>query len=147
MASFAELARRIRKVSESKLQSKVEEIVLTDLEVREVKRQEFKSGERPDGTPIGRYKSPSYEAYKVLKNPQAGGMVDLIDTGKFTNQLFVKSKGNSKFLFESQDEKSQMLQDKYGSDIMGMNQDSFNELQRKKYADKLIRYIKQITRL
>jgi hypothetical protein len=147
MPSLKEIQRRLQKVTENKLQKKVEEIVLTDTEIREAKRNELRRGETPDGGIIGTYRSSDYELFKSQLNPMAGGTVDLILTGKFSNQLFVKSLGNSRFQFQSQDEKDPMLFEKYGQENRGLNEETFEELQRKKYAPKLVRYIKQITGL
>jgi len=146
MVSLAEASRRLKTVSEKKLQKKVADIVVTDLQIRDLKREEFKKGLKPDGSIIGKYSNPSYQAYKEAKNPQANGNVDLIDTGSFTNRLFVFSEGEGKFIFKSQDDKSELLQNKYGKDIMGFNQEDWNKLQINKYAPKLINYIKQLTR-
>jgi hypothetical protein len=147
MVSLKEAQRRLKKVTEAKLQKKVEEFVLIDLEIRDLKRYEYKRGLDPFGTPIGFYMSDKYEEMKRRKNPLAGGNVDLIDTGKFSNQLFVKSLGNSKFIFRSQDDKGEILEERYGEKIWGLNEETFNNLQKEKYAPKLVRYIKQITRL
>lgn len=147
MASSKEIKRRLQKVTESKLKKKVEEIVLTDTEIRDAKRNELKRGETPKGGIIGTYKNLDYELFKSQLNPLAGGTVDLNLTGKFSNQLYVKSLGNRKFQFKSQDEKDPMLFEKYGQENRGLNKETFEELQRKKYAPKLVRYIKQITGL
>jgi len=147
MVSLNQLKKRLQKVSQSKLQKKVEEFVLTDLEIRKLKRAEFKRGELPDGGVIGVYRNPNYQIMKQRMNPLAGGDVDLILTGKFTNQLFVKSLNNSRFIFDSQDEKTSMLKARYTDDIMGLNTETFEKLQKEKYAPKLITYIKQITGL
>lgn len=147
MASINELKKRLQKVTHKKLQKKVEEIILTDLEIKDLKRLELKKGESPDGSLIGTYKSLNYELFKAKLNPLAGGTVDLILTGKFSNQLYVKSLGNSQFQFDSLDDKAPMLFQKYGQENRSLNKDTFNDLQRDKYAPKLIKHIKQITRL
>jgi len=145
--SLNQLKKRLQKVSQSKLQKKVEEFVLTDIEIRNLKRAEFKRGELPDGGIIGVYRDPGYQIMKQRMNPLAGGDVDLILTGKFTNQLFVKSLNNSKFIFDSQDEKTSILKARYTDEIMGLNPETFEKLQKEKYAPKLITYIKRITGL
>ena len=145
--SLNQLKKRLQKVNQNKLQKKVEEFVLTDLEIRNLKRAEFKRGELPDGGIIGVYRDPGYQIMKQRMNPLAGGDVDLILTGKFTNQLFVKSLNNSRFIFDSQDEKTSMLKARYTDEIMGLNPETFEKLQKEKYAPKLIKYIKQITGL
>jgi len=145
--SLNQLKKRLQKVNQNKLQKKVEEFVLTDLEIRNLKRAEFKRGELPDGGIIGVYRDTNYQIMKQRMNPVAGGDVDLILTGKFTNQLFVKSLNNSRFIFDSQDEKTSMLKARYTDKIMGLNPETFDKLQKEKYAPKLITYIKRITGL
>jgi len=126
----------------------VEMIVLTDTKIRNLKRDEFESGLNPDGSAISpAYRSESYKAFKQSKNPKAGGQVDLIFTGAFVNQLFQKSLGNSKFIFDSQDEKTSMLGGKYGKRIFGLNKETFLELQKTDYRDKLVKRLKQISGL
>ena len=43
--------------------------------------------------------------------------------------------------------KTKLLKGKYGDDIMGFNDEDWEELQRVDYAPKLTQYIKQITGL
>jgi hypothetical protein len=147
MPSAKELQRRLNKASKlSLLQKEVEKIVLTDTKIRELKRDEFERGRNPDGSAISpAYRSASYKAFKQSTNPKAQGRVDLIFTGAFVNQLFQKSLGSSKFLFDSQNEKTSMLRGKYGKRIFGLNKETFLELQQTDYRDKLVRKIRQIT--
>lgn len=147
MASLNEIERRLRKATETKLQKKVEELVINDQTIIEAKQDELSRGLTPDGGIIGTYAWPEYEMFKQTINPLADGNVDLKLTGMFQSRLFVRSKGNSKFDFDSRDGKAPMLFEKYGSEVRGINQDTFNDLQKKDYAPKLVRYIKQITGL
>ena len=149
MPSAKNLIKRLQKVNKkSYLQKEVERIILTDTEIRDLKRDEFETGLYPDGTEIRPpYQSQSYKAFKQSKNPKANGRVDLIDTGAFTNQLFQKSLGNSRFIFNSKDEKADMLKAKYSPKIFGLNKETFLELQQTDYRDKLVRKLKQVTGL
>ena len=147
MASLKEIQRRLKKVGKQKLKSRVVEIVVNDEEIIFYKINDFKQGVRPDGSLIGRYRSKNYELFKASLNPIAGGAVDLILTGSFVNKLYVHSLGMSRFIFKSRDKKSGLLQERWGQDIMGLNQKDFDKLQKEKYAPMLIQYIKQITGL
>jgi hypothetical protein len=147
MVSLREAQRRLKKVTEAKLQKKVEEFVINDQTIIEAKQDELTRGLTPDGTIIGTYSWAEYEAFKKQINPLADGNVDLKLTGMFQSRLFVRSKGNSKFDFDSRDSKAPMLFEKYGNDVKGLNRDTFNDLQKIEYAPKLVKYIKQITRL
>lgn len=97
----------------------------------------------PDGSRIGYYRSPSYRNLKRSLNPLASGTVDLILTGQFTRGLFVESKGNSRFLFDSHDDKTPDLIEKYGQDIMGINPETFYKLQKDRFRFDLIKFIKR----
>jgi len=107
------------------------------------KLNEFRRGELPNGNAIGFYKSPEYSLFKRNLNPLAGGTVDLILTGSFTRGLFVDDIAPSRFLFDSHDEKTDLLIGKYGLDIMGINQQEWERLQRNVYAPQLVKFIKR----
>ena len=145
--SLQNVLERLQRVTKDKLQDQVQKIVESDRKIVAYKQDRFELGLRPNGNFIGKYKSKSYELYKASLNPRAGGAVDLIRTGSFTNNLFVDGKGNRKFIFDSSDRKTKLLKGKYGDDIMGFNDEDWEELQRVDYAPKLTQYIKQITGL
>lgn len=149
MASFQELKNRLKKVQKKTTLNKIiDEIVLSDKNLKYAKEDEFLHGNKPDGSPIGRYKSKSYEQYKLRRNPLAGGDVDLIDTGSFVDNMKpFKSNRVGHYIFKSSDKKSPMLQAKYGSEIMGLNQKTFENIQKNVYADKFMLEIKRITGL
>lgn len=144
--SVAEAIRRLSRITEQELQEETRKIIQRDPKLIEAKVNEFKRGENPDGSRIGFYRNPAYRNLKRSFNPEAGGTVDLIFTGSFTNQLFVQSEGNRKFIFDSYDEKRDLLGSKYGNQIFGINQNTFNERQ-KAYGVDLVKYIKEITGL
>lgn len=129
----------------------MEDIILfKPKELKEAKRNEFLSGDRPDGSEIGRYRNYlmpngiTYSMFKNQMNPLAGeGYVDLIFTGQFERSLFPRRNSNNSYIFASTDSKADDLIAKYGIDIMGLNQESFNKLQKEKYAFDLVRYIKK----
>lgn len=147
MASLFEIQKRLRKVNKASLQTEVRKIITNDQTIIEAKQDEFERGLMPDGGIIGTYSWSEYAQFKQSINPLADGNVDLKLTGSFHSQLFVKGLGNSRFLFNSRDEKAPMLSSKYSSDIFGINKETFNDLQKKEYSVLLIRHIKQITRL
>ena len=147
MATVTELHKKLKKATEKRIKDKVAEFIVIDSNLRKEKKQEFKQGDNPDGSAIGQYKNKDYQSMKMRMNPLAGGDVDLILTGKFSNQMFVKSLGNSRFIFKSKDKKEDMLKEKYGEQIMGLNEETFLDAQYKRYVPKLVKYIKQITGL
>lgn len=111
--------------------------------LKEEKINEFKRGELPNKDIIGVYKNPFYAKKKFSMNPLAGGTVDLILTGSFTNKLFLETT-NKGFIFDSSDNKTALLQQKYGTEIMGLNQDWFNDRQKQVYKDILMKEIKRV---
>ena len=119
------------------------EIVPFEDDLVDLKEAEFKRGDRPDGSPIGRYRSPAYSLFKQRQNPLAGGDVDLILTGAFINSAFFKSTEPGKYLFGFRDYKTPDLFAKYGSDIAGLNQNTFNRFLLDKIKPKFILNIKQ----
>ncbi len=129
------------------------EIVTKDNTILQAKRNRLSQGLAPNDEIIGRYRNADYAVFKQSINPRANGNVDLILTGSFSNQLFVKSLNNSRFLFDSRDEKAPMLfgrsyhQGVNGKVLRGLDKQTFDDLQRKDYAYDLISYIKQITNL
>ena len=129
------------------------EIVTKDNTILQAKRNRLSQGLAPNDEIIGRYRNTDYAVFKQSINPRANGNVDLILTGSFSNQLFVKSLNNSRFLFDSRDEKAPMLfgrsyhQGVNGKVLRGLDKQTFDDLQRKDYAYDLISYIKQITNL
>lgn len=144
--SAAEMSRKLTRVLPM-IQPEVAKIIQRSPELIREKTQEFKRGEMPDGSRIGYYSnSPlgrAYRSYKQSLNPMASGTVDLILTGQFTRGLFVESKGNSRFLFDSNDDKTPDLVEEYGQDIMGINPDAFYNLQRDRFRFDLIKFIKR----
>lgn len=84
-----------------------------------LQREQMLAGKRNDGGMIGRYASPAYAAKK--NNPVArAGNVDLYDTGDFQRSIFIDPRGET-FVVDSVDNKSEMLQKKYGESIFGLN--------------------------
>jgi hypothetical protein len=72
------------------------------------------------GQTIGKYRSAAYARKKNQMNPNAGyGNVDLKLTGSFYEAMEAKAQPEGMNI-NSTDQKSQMLQQKYGSDIFGL---------------------------
>ena len=140
--SAAEMLRRLNRVV-TEIPEETRKIIQRDPQTIAAKYKEFQRGDRPDGTAIGFYRNSGYGLFKRNLNPLAGGTVDLILTGSFTRGLFVESLGNSRYIFDSTDDKTDDLIGKYGQDIMGLNQGEWYRLQREVHAPLLIRFIKR----
>ena len=140
--SAAEMLRRLNRVV-TEIPEETRRIIQRDPKLIAAKYKEFQRGDKPDGTAIGFYRNTEYGLFKQRMNPLAGGTVDLILTGSFTRGLFVESLGNSRYTFDSTDDKTDDLIGKYGKDIMGLNQGEWIRLQREVHAPLLIRFIKR----
>lgn len=132
----------------SKLQEIVQEIVLSDQDpLKREKINEWEQGLRPDKEIIGYYSNSEmgydYADFKNKINPRAGfGNVDLILTGQTSRSLFVKpAQKKGDYIFGMND--SHNLIGRYGMDILGLNQDWFNNRQNQIYRLTLVYNIKK----
>jgi hypothetical protein len=127
------------------MESLVKEIVLSDKErLKQQKIKEFERGLRPNEKRIGGYQNGEYANEKNQMNALPGfGNVDLIYTGSFSSKLFLKSTYPRLFIFDSTDNKTDNLIGKYGLDILGINQDWFNNRQNEIYRLVLTEQIKR----
>ena len=111
--------------------------------LKNLKIDEFKQGKKPDGSNIGRYRSMDYAVFKHNLNPVPGiGNVDLMLEGNFTNRLFVLRSSENSFLFNSTDDKTPKLLNKYGKENMGLNQKTFDDFQKDIIAPQFLKKIK-----
>lgn len=142
---MAEMARRLKRISESMLQEEMEDIILTNTKpLKQAKESEFEQGLNPDGTKIGRYRSPEYAKEKNIMNPIAGfGNVDLIYSGRFVRELYPYRTSGSRYLFANRLDYGRNLIQKYGEGIEGLNNDTFFNLQKNLYAPQLVQFIKK----
>jgi hypothetical protein len=86
----------------------------------------WRQGLKGDGR-IGEYSDDSYAAMKRLMNPSAGGTVDLIYTGAFSEALFIPQDENI-INVDSSDEKRGLLVSWYGEDIFDLSVDQESEI-------------------
>jgi hypothetical protein len=108
----------------------------------DLKEAEFKKGDRPSGKPLGKYRSKTYAALKQRMNPLAHGDVDLILTGSFINSAFITKPTEGTYLFGFRDSKTNSLIERYGTDIKGLNQETFNGFQNNVIKPVLVEKIK-----
>ena len=144
--SLSQLAKELKTLV-PKIEPQTEKIVLQSEDLKNAKRNEFKFGERPDGSNIGENKSKRYAIFKRQKNPLARGKVDLILTGSFTKGIFTKKKSKDTYIFESKDSKAKMLFDKYGQDLKGLNEITKEEIQNDSIAKELKEWIRKQLKL
>lgn len=82
-------------------------------------KDQMQAGENSEGMVIGTYRSVAYALRKT--NPVARrGIVDLFNKGDFYAGIFA-SPDSQGLTVDSTDNKSGMLQDKYGTVIFGLN--------------------------
>jgi len=129
-------------LNQSKLQEIVSGIVISDQKrLKEIKVDEWEHGLLPDGSKIGVYKDAEYAIFKDAINPKANGYVDLLLTRKTAKSLFIKSYRNRLFGFGMNDRYN--LVGKYGIDILGLSQETFDKRQSEIYRQTLVYIIKK----
>jgi len=120
----------------------VDKIVLSDQKpLQKIKVNEWEQGLLPDGNIIGYYKDADYAFFKNEINPRAGGKVDLLLSRNTANSLFV-TKAQQGYVFNMRDEHG--LIRKYGIDILGLNQETFNKRQIDVYQYALLYSLRKI---
>lgn len=151
--TLGEIKRRLQKLTQAKLEQATQEIILKDPKILERKKDELKSGIRPDGSIIGEYRSEKYKLFKQKLNPLAGGKVDLILKGDTKRGLYLESDGKGGFIFRSSDSKWDDLMAKYNKgqigskDLKAINPQVFDRLQKFVYHPELIVEMKKISGL
>jgi len=130
-------------LNQSKLEQIVAEIVLSDnRNLKDEKVNEWELGIRPSGDKIGTYRDPEYAIFKDQINPKGNGYVDLLLTRQTANSLFVhRASQPREFIFGMNDRYN--LVGKYGLDILGLNQETFDKRQSDIYRYTLIYIIKK----
>lgn len=83
------------------------------------------AGNRQDGKPIFNVKTGSDQYSKsYAKKKGKSSPIDLHDTGDFYSGIFVRIDDAVTFAVDSADSKSGMLQDRYSTQIFGLDDDS-----------------------
>lgn len=108
------------------------------------KKYDFTIGDiTGDGVTRLSYRSSEYEEYKFFKNPMAGGDVDLINDGDFIRSFFLQSPLQNQTLFGATDSKAIGLIEKYGDEILGINNDRFRIFLKKYVLDDFRKVLKK----
>jgi hypothetical protein len=118
MRTLSSLIAAVEKVNLPQLvQQSMDQASPTYLEQQKEQMSHAVSGK---GETIGKYRSPSYARKKNQMNPLAGyGNVDLRLTGDFYSDMEARA-DPAGMNIDSTDQKSKMLQQRYGSDIFGL---------------------------
>jgi len=122
----------------------VEQLTLQDKNqtIKKAKINEFEFGLRPNFTKIGLYSNDAYAQKKYLLNPLAGfDQVDGILTGNTVGSLFTQKKGDS-FIFKARYQWNNLIK-RYGQDLEGLNQKTFEKIQAQEQAPILAKYINE----
>lgn len=147
MATMREFQKRLQPlVNLNVLANEVAEVVLRDEGRRlfKAKKTEFDFGYRPDYSKIGRYANYDYANRKNLLNGLAGkGFVDLQLTGAFINSFSLVRRSRNSYLFDASNSKKELLVKRYGEDIMGLNQNTFNDYQKEIVFPKIIEFVRR----
>lgn len=84
--------------------------------------EQLEEGERSDGTSLPNYSPTSVAVYG--KQP---GPMTLRDTGAFHKSIKLKANANEADLYAT-DQKTEYLKDTYGEEIIGLSEESLEEL-------------------
>ena len=146
MASAKEMLNRLKSVSKiTTLREMVyEHIKANEDMLRDLKYDEYEQGDIFSNHTTLRYKWDWYGNYKYEINPRAMGNVDLIYTGSFIDSFKINKPNKNAYLFGATDSKRDELVDRYGIDIMGLNQDTFNSFQKDIIAPLFIQDLQKI---
>lgn len=125
-----------------------EEIIKEETNLKNLKEQDFLDGDiYGDDKTLLSYRSKGYEIFKSKLNPIAGGAVDLILSGRFVDAMFLLKPTNGKYLFGNLDSKKQVLTQKYGINIFGLNQKVFTKFQIDIIKPRFIRKLKESAKI
>lgn len=127
-----------------KIKQKVEQLTLSDQNgtIKKAKINEFEFGLRPNFTKIGLYSNDAYAHKKYLMNPLAGyDQVDGILTGNTVGSLFTIKDGDL-FKVRARFQWANLIK-RYGQDLEGLNQKTFEKIQTQEQAPILAKYINE----
>lgn len=149
MISPAEYQRRLDKVRRITVLRELmyKEIMIHETFIRYLKESEFEEGDiYGDGTLVP-YRSQSYSLWKASRNPKAGGAVDLMVSHDFVDAMFIKKPLQNRYSFGNRDWKRNLLANRYGNAIFGLNQDDFDEFQVRTLLPRFIIDIKEFANI
>lgn len=138
-----EMSRRLHEHSPEFMEEKIlsimkeEEHTIADMNI-----EQMMSGENADGSEI----FPEYtERTKQIKEAkgQPSDRVTLRDEGDFHQQMFIET-SHFPVVFSSRDYKADMLKEKYGEGIFGLNKQNFQEMARENVLPRLQEYLKAV---
>lgn len=90
--------------------------------IAELNRDQLRDGRTATGASL-----PPYSRTSVVKFGKPPGAIKLFDTGAFYDSIKPEFAGSS-FLVDDTDSKKDMLQDRYGDDILGLSEENIGEL-------------------
>lgn len=113
----------------------------------EKQKGQLLQGLNAKGNKIGKYRNNKYARVKNQMNPLPGlGTPDLKLTGAFHKGLFVDVRTDT-YVIESGDEKNDDLQDKYGTEILGLNKESRVEYVKEDLRPRFLKNVRKKLRL
>jgi len=124
MELFKTLANRVDFVKNN-----IDKFILSAIEdtaqqLEEVQRDQMRIGENAEGKDIGKLRNRNYAKRKKAKGGKARfGVADLKNTGDFYDGIIAKVE-NKIIELTSTDKKTDLLEDKYGEVIFGLNENS-----------------------
>lgn len=147
MDKLTDIISKLNSVSEKEFESKILEIVDSKKnEVLDMNTSQLFSGRDSSDQNMTSYYSEGYAEMKNLMNPTPGlGNPDLKLTGDFYKGFFLKD-DTFPISFSSTDNKTEMLTQKYGENIFGLDNDNLEKL-RQDIKPEIQEYIGSVLRL
>jgi hypothetical protein len=147
MASAAEMSRRIKSLSKITVLREIVygHIKANEEELRLLKEEEYETGNIFSNNTTAKYANRDYALAKHEQNPRAGfSVTDLILTGSFINSFKIKKPNKGLYQFTATDSKSNELIGKYSDEIMGLNQETFDEFQLEKIKPLFVKDLQEV---
>jgi hypothetical protein len=145
MISPAEYKRRLQTVrKKAVLEDLAFRLIMeNDDQIIALKKEDYLEGNIYGTGVFVSYQSKSYEYLKQSMNPRAGGNVDLIFDGDFIRNFYIIHISQNKYRFYSSDWKTTLLEEHYGKEIFGIDQNVFNQFQKQSLERPFTALIKQ----
>lgn len=128
MGKIRELAAKARSITDDDINESILKVVdKNKSEALDLNLKQLFSGRDAKDQSLGRYHSQAYAEFKRSLNP--AGVVDLKLTGDFYRGFFAKT-DRFPIEFASTDSKTDMLEEKYGKEIFGLDQANLEEFRK-----------------
>jgi len=124
---------------------KVKSIIISDKQLYDLiikaNLDQLKQGQRADGSELPRYSDTSVRVYN-----KTAGAIKLYDTGDFYKGIRIEVKNSTETTIKlvGTDDKTEMLQNEYGKEIIGISLANLTEIEQNYIKNKITDLIKNL---